>query len=272
MAEMRDGTTVDDPRLGRLKERDERSRAFGIEPLALPTDLRSKTWGVPGEKLDQGREGACVGFGWTHEAVAYPMSNLGLGNDDAHAWYKAAQKLDPWEGEDYEGTSVLAGAKHGKALGYYDNYRWAFSIDDLCRAIAWEGPVVIGIDWYSGMDNVRESGRIIPSGSVRGGHCVVLTGITLSPRLPGEPSIPMLRGRNSWGVGWGRKGDFFVAVNDFEKWLLPGADMVIPVGRKKLAQVVELSAARVARPAAKGYRGGHRRLVDWQSTRGWRVA
>ncbi len=271
MPEMRDGTTVEDARLGRLKQRDERSRNFGVAPLALPADLRSKTWGVPGEKLNQGSEGACVGFGVTHELVAYPMSNLGLTNEFARDVYHEAQKIDPWDGEAYEGTSVLAGMKIGQRLGYYGEYRWAFSIDELAKAVAWEGPVVVGTDWLSDMDHVRESGRVIPGGSVRGGHCYVITGLTLSPRLEGEPSIPMFRCRNSWGVGWGRKGDFFIAVDDFEKHLMPGADMVIPVGRRKLPAPAEIPSA-----AAKGhsYRGGHSAvgLVDWKNVRGWRVA
>jgi hypothetical protein len=275
MPEMRDGTTVEDPRLGRLKERDERSRNFSVAALDLPTELRSKTWGVPGTKLDQGTEGACVGFGVTHELIAYPMSNLGLTNKFAREQiYWEAQRKDPWAGGSYpgatpvyEGTSVLSGIKVAKSLGYFGGYRWCFTIDDLCRTLAWEGPVVIGIDWLSGMDNVRPSGRVIPSGSVRGGHCVVLTGITLHPRLAGEPSIPMLRGRNSWGEYWGRGGDFFVAVEDFENKLMSGADMVIPVDRKKLPLPTQA-------PKARPYQGGHsnRSLVDWKNVRGWRVA
>jgi hypothetical protein len=275
MFEMRDGTRVQDARLGRLQQFDERSRKFGIATALDKTTLRSKTWGVPGEKLDQGREGACVGFGITHELVAYPMSNLGLTAKFARERvYYEAQRRDPWPGGEYPGaspvyggTSVLAGIKVAKALGYFDSYRWAFNVDQLAAAVAWEGPVVVGTNWLEGMFEPRPSGRLLVEGSSVGGHCYLITGLTLSPRLAGEPSIPMFRIRNSWGPTWGRYGDAFISVEDFERYLTPGGEAVVPLGRKKL------SAAAAARPTTL-YRGGHGNvgLVDWNNVRGWRVA
>jgi hypothetical protein len=61
--------------------------------------------------LDQGKEGACVGFAWSHELAAYPVR---VEVDDEFARskiYAEAQKIDEWPGEAYHGTSVLAGAK-----------------------------------------------------------------------------------------------------------------------------------------------------------------
>ena len=56
----------------RLVQFDERSRAFPIRAL-IDADAkpRSYTWQCP-VWLDQGTEGACVGFGVSHEAAARP--------------------------------------------------------------------------------------------------------------------------------------------------------------------------------------------------------
>jgi len=72
----------------RLPEFDERSRNFpiglhllvhyGAEAAALVP--RSYTWSA-GEVLDQGREGACVGFGWSGELLARPSVVAGVTND-----------------------------------------------------------------------------------------------------------------------------------------------------------------------------------------------
>lgn len=74
--QLRDGSTVEDPRLDRLVQFDERSRGYGIVPLLEAQDKtqpRSYTWGCDIRTLDQGREGACVGFAWAGEAAARPV-------------------------------------------------------------------------------------------------------------------------------------------------------------------------------------------------------
>lgn len=53
---------------------------------------------------DQGREGACVGY-----AVSRALSLMNRQRYDALELYHAAQAIDEWPGEDYEGTSTRAG-------------------------------------------------------------------------------------------------------------------------------------------------------------------
>ena len=239
--ELRDGSQTTDPRLDRLRQFDERSRAFPVAAVIPPTITRGRTWSVP-PRLDQGREGACVGFGVSHELASYPAAVPSLTNDFAHNLYKQAQKIDPWEGENYEGTSVLAGVKVAKSWGYFDEYRWCFSVEDMLRALSTEGPIVVGTDWYDSMYSPQASGLVKPGqGSVIGGHCWLIRGFQLKPTFASEP---VFRARNSWGGDWGVSGDFFVTVSDYEKHLMPGGEQVVFMGRHKY----------VSTPAAQGTR------------------
>jgi hypothetical protein len=142
--QMRDGSVVADPRLGRLKSFDPRSRAFNVADL-LTAPLKGKTWSLK-IYLDQLQTDACVGNGRTYDLAASPSplrqaNGLPFDEDFAQALYHLAQKYDEWPGEDYGGSSVLGGAKAAQHMGFIGEYRWAFNIDDMLRALATIGPV-----------------------------------------------------------------------------------------------------------------------------------
>jgi hypothetical protein len=227
------GATTEDPRLDRVPFFDTRSRGFPIRALlpdALP--LRSFGWACP-RWLDQGREGACVGFAWSHELAAYPV-HVPTTDETARDLYRQAQKVDEWPGEDYSGTSVLAGAKIVQDQGHMDEYRWAFGVEDALRAIGYFGPVVIGVNWYRSMFDPRPSGllEVDRTAQPAGGHAILVRGVALKAQLKGEPSLPVVRLRNSWGRDWGRNGDCYLRIDDFE-WLLDqGGECCIPVTRR----------------------------------------
>jgi Papain family cysteine protease len=227
--ELRDGTQTDDPRLDRLEFQDPRSLDFPISAVVPEEIVKGRTWSTPAW-LDQGREGACVGFGVSHELAAYPAAVAGIKDAFAFDIYREAKKIDPWPGEDYEGTSVLAGVKIAQQRGYFDSYRWCFSVEDILRALSHEGPVVVGTNWHRSMYYPAPSGLLKPDGDVVGGHCYLIRGFQLKPRFASEP---VLRIRNSWGRDWGADGDAFITLSDYEKHLLPGADQVVFVGRHK---------------------------------------
>ena len=120
---LKDGTEVQDPRLGRLVQFDERSRGFPIRALVEGKPLRSYTWRV-GAWLDQGAEGACVGFAFGHELYARPVVTPVSAGYAREEIYWKAQRIDPWPGgmypdatPQYEGTSILAGAQVCQSLG-----------------------------------------------------------------------------------------------------------------------------------------------------------
>jgi hypothetical protein len=231
---MRDGSLVEDPRLGRLKQFDQRSLAYPIGAV-VPEDITKGRSHYLKYRLDQENEGSCVGHGWEHELGAFPR-NHPASHDHARYIYTEAQKLDEWEGESYEGTSVLAGAKVVQREGYITEYRWAVSddpVNDVLRALAHEGPVIAGTNWYSSMSDPRPSGLLDVEGYVAGGHCYLIRGFLLKPRLIGEGALgPVVRVTNSWGPGWGRNGECFIKLEDLERLLKEGGEACLPVGRK----------------------------------------
>jgi len=202
---------------------DERSRGYAISNSnAMRKPKRSYTWRcVP--RLDQGQEGACVGFGWAHELAARPVE-VPVTATTAQLLYSSAKQMDEWDGESYEGTSVLAGAKATKALGHITEYRWAFTLEEVLRALSWDGPIVIGVNWYEGMEEPDARGFIKPTGETVGGHCTLLNGINILTNT--------VRLHNSWGPSWGKNGEAFLTFEDLGKLLDNDGEACLPIGRK----------------------------------------
>jgi hypothetical protein len=212
-----------DRRLDRIPQFDERSRQFPIRALIGDVPLKPKKWTcLP--RLDQGQEGACVGFGWSHELAADPV-RVKVTDSTALGLYHRAQQLDEWPGETYDGTSVLAGAKTVQEQGHMAEYRWAFGVDDVLATLSAHGPVVIGVDWMRGMMDTDANGYIVPTGEVVGGHCTLLRGLIR------ERKRWVCVGRNSWGKGWGLGGDFKLAADDLDVLLKNAGEAVVPVTR-----------------------------------------
>jgi hypothetical protein len=192
-----------------------------------------------GTVLDQGSEGACVGFGWVNELLSEPFPpakqpEASLGNAVAYSYYKQAQKIDEWPGESYEGTSVLAGAKIVQREGFISQYRWCFGIDDVRDAVISEGPVVIGVPWYSGMYRTDRSGLVVVDGEKVGGHAILLTGYDPSMVVKGKPR-EVFRWRNSWGTSYGVNGSGYIKVSDLKELIKTSGEACVPIGRKSLS-------------------------------------
>lgn len=215
-----------DPRLGRLIQIDKRSLSFPVSETleAVAKKPRSYTWRCK-DFLDQGQEGACVGFAWSHELSARPSEVKGITGKSARAVYEKAKTLDPWPGEDYEGTSVLAGAKAVMQLhpGKLLEYRWAFTVDDVLRTLSYLGPVVLGINWHEGMMEVDGKGYIRRTGRNVGGHCILANGVDLRRKA--------IHLHNSWGKKWGVEGGAFLSFDDLERLLGEYGEACVPVRR-----------------------------------------
>jgi hypothetical protein len=240
--------------LGRIEAFDERSRAYPVSDVlretAMPTTAKAwpmYTWN------DQGQEGACVGFAWANEVNAVPERH-GLANEYARRIYWAAQKIDWWPGGAYpdrkpdepyyEGTSVLAGAQVIRGLGYMQEFRWAFSLEEACAAIVQEGPVVFGMPWHFSMYSPGEQHEVKPDGRIVGGHAILGRGFypagarVWNPLTQRYMKFPyaVVRLRNSWGRYWkgSMNGDCFVSVDNLRELLRQRGETCVPVGRKRL--------------------------------------
>jgi hypothetical protein len=195
--------------LGRVYMPNPGSRQY---PLAAAVPRRgaiswkSKTWRM-GNGLryrDQGSSSTCVRYGLLHLLQLTPIIRADAFQltTKLYAW---AQNNDPWPGSEptYYGTSVDAGLRylrHFDAInnlpepptrtGLIKEYRWAYSMDEVITRLSLPakeggGPMVVGTDFYSGMDVYPENGdgyvqrnQWTPSGNVLGGHCYVLDGQT----------------------------------------------------------------------------------------------
>jgi hypothetical protein len=215
----------DQPILNWTPTFDERSKNFPVR-AAIPErpKRRTKKW-RNGVILNQGREGACVGFGWTAEALSTPVAvDLKRLKADApeeptafaRSVYHRAKQIDEYDGEDYDGTSVLAGAKVMKELGLVKEYRWCFRIEDVIDSILTKGPVVLGIYWYESMYDAP-NGIVDVSGEIVGGHCITAVGFKLAKdSATGEDTIIL---QNSWGASWGHWGLAEIRVRDLKALL-----------------------------------------------------
>lgn len=207
--------------LDRLPEFDPRSRRYGIAATLDVTTPRSYTWRCD-VWLDQGYEGACVGHAWAHENAARPVVRASS-SELAFGIYYDARRVDQWPGEDYDGTSVLAGAKVMQQRGLLREYRWAFGLDEALAAISRKGPAVLGTNWYDSMFDPGPSGLLTVGGRVAGGHAILLTGVNVRHRL--------VRLHNSWGPTWGAGGDAFLSWDDLGRLLREDGEVCIPTLR-----------------------------------------
>ena len=235
MITLRDGSKVEDARFNRLEQFDERSRNFPITAIIEKKKHRSYTWRC-NQVLNQGPDGACVGFGISHELIARPSEVKGLTYRTAFAIYHAAQKIDPWEGGSYpgasphyEGTSVLSGIKIAKNQGYFNSYRWAFGIEDLILGVGHNGPAVLGIPWLMGMNNPNVHGYISATGRKLGGHCILCMSVNVK-----EERFTL---HNSWGSAWGMYGKCYINFSDMDLLLKDRGEAVFCLKRHTKPQV-----------------------------------
>lgn len=246
-----DGSRPEDRRLDRVVQFDERSRGYNAVEDVKNKKPRSYTWRCE-EFLDQGREGACVGFSLAHEVAARPVV-VDVSPQLATTIYYDAQRMDPWDGgaypgatPRYEGTSVLAGVKalqklvDGNGLALMPEYRWAFGVKDMILAVGYKGPAVIGVNWYEGMFDTDEDGFVHVTGDIAGGHAIMVNAVKVvwkegSAKRTVEDvdwDKSYFTMHNSWGKRWGVGGTARITVRDMDRLLREQGECVVPVLRR----------------------------------------
>jgi papain like protease len=245
---LKNGETTLDVRLDRVPFFDRRSLDFLIRDLLNEDQkqtLTTKLWDAPSGTpvLDQGQEGACTGFGTTNELLWNPVPVPGLdGTFAREKIYWVAQETDPWPGgsypgaePQYEGTAVLYAIRAAADLGYYTEYRWAKSESEMALGVSHLGPAIIGINWYKNMFTPDTRDFVHPTGSLAGGHCILVTGIDV------EGGFYTLH--NSWGPTWGDNGNCKIKRADMAKLLREQGECCIITGRALPAHSMAEAAA-----------------------------
>src|ERR1041385_6244557 len=146
-------------RLGRRVEHDERSRGFAYPKQAWPTKSVQHHRRVP--IFDQGDLGACranAGLGCLGTEPYYgtvAAADVMFTEDTAVELYERAPHLAHYPGHyppEDTGSSGNAVAKALRERHLVKGWRWAFSLRACLAALA-ERPVIIGVNWYAGMDD-----------------------------------------------------------------------------------------------------------------------
>lgn len=211
--------------------------------------------------LDQGREGACTGFGLA-TVVNYLLRRRKIFPDTTAVspWmlYKVARRYDEWPGEDYEGSSARGAMKGWHKHGVCKEAFWnkeqrlthQVSTDAATRplgayyrvnhkdlvaihsAIAEVGILYATATVHAGWDEVGTDGIIPMRGEILGGHAFAIVAYN-------ERGFWI---QNSWGVTWGKEGFAHICYDD---WLANGTDVwVARLGAPVSIQTPESVAVR----------------------------
>jgi len=240
---LKGGFRTMDRRLDRIPEHDPKSTQYRVKDAVVrgikveDREICSKLWALD-TWLDQGQEGRCVEFGICHDLLAEPEPVLADPFVDGilanRRIYWPAQREDAFPGGSYpgadpqsEGTSVLAGMKVAKELGFYGEYRWALTLNGALRGMSHLGPLILGVNWYEEMGDPDGDGYLHVDGEQTGGHCILAIGhhivavegfegvIKDTNQIDMEQSYIILH--NSWGQGWGENGRAKLSIPDFDR-------------------------------------------------------
>lgn len=233
--------------LGRREAPDSRDRDFPMRavPRLLDEPMQhfryhyaNGWWG------NQGNYPHCVAYAWLHwledGPITQPITPHGhpVSVLPPLPFYNRCQENDEWPGTNYDGTSVRAGAKVAQEEGFIESYYWGFDALTVFRAILNGFPVVMGTWWRENMWETDEEGMVRYSGAYEGGHAWeanggwIPRGLTIRQAL--QQDVGYIRGKNSWGRGWGHNGHFYMSLKDFDAAIREDGEACIATEIRKL--------------------------------------
>lgn len=210
--------------------------------------------------LDQGREGACTGFGlaavvnyllWLRE-----LEQTGQHKPvrvSPHMFYELARRYDEWDGEDYEGSSCRGALKGFHKHGVCQEVYWPKSGAGARAETDWDVDALrrpLGVYYRINKNSVvdmqaaiAEIGAIYVSAQVHNGWDIV-PNFKRAPASHDQAELPVIPERkggelgghafalvgyneggfivqNSWGKRWGASG---FAVMPYSDWVMYGTD------------------------------------------------
>lgn len=208
------------------------------------SDLEAyRALGIP--VLDQGKEGACTGYGLA-TVVNYLLrsSNSHKEAEEASArmLYVMAKRYDEWPGEEYEGSSARGAMKGWHKHGVCAHRLWLddreeIHLDEERAADALERPLgayfrVNHKDLVGMHSAITEAGILFATSRVHEGWMNIQEGdtdIEYSPTPLGGHAFAIVGYdresfwiQNSWGEKWGNKG---LARLEYSDWLENGSDV-----------------------------------------------
>jgi len=233
---------------------------------------RFREAGVP--ILDQGREGACTGFGLA-TVVNYLLRTPAIRDHtrvSPRMLYEMAKRYDEWPGETYEGSSARGAMKGWHKHGVCSEKLWPYAKkrdsqltadrsqdatrhplgayyrvnhrDLICMhaAITEVGILYATSQVHAGWDDVGRDGLISPSSKLTGGHAFAIVGYD-------DKGFWI---QNSWGKDWGKDGYCHIQYDD---WLVNGTDvwvarLGVPVESQSLVGVASLASTVAGNPVS----------------------
>jgi len=223
------------PFLGRLRSNDPRSRApqFRLQRPREASQLVARSWLAPDKRtiLNQRETPHCVAYSALHYLMATPVVN-NRALPAPIAIYDGAQAIDEWPGTDYEGTSVNAGLKVLRSMGYIERWEWAYDANTAIDHLLARGPLMLGTTWFWDMFEPDAQGYIWPTGPSVGGHAFCLVAANRARKNP-DGSVGAARILNSWGADWGQNGRAWISFKTLQLLIEDWGEVAYPVEVKK---------------------------------------
>ena len=148
---------------------------------------------------------------------------IALDENEALKLYSEAEVIDgdgPYPPND-NGSTGPSVAKAAEDDGMVSGFTHYTDLDSTLQALM-DGPVILGINWYSSFDTPAADGTvsIAADAYVRGGHEVLARSVDTAAQMIGLD--------NSWGTSFGVAGSFRMSYATLEQLLSENGDCTAP--------------------------------------------